>query len=316
MDNLVFAADLGGTNMRVALTDEKGRIHHRLKQPTPRGDSPQHVIDALVAALSQAATEASERVVAASIMVPGTVDQPNETVVQAPNLPSLNNFRLKEALEARLHMPVVLENDANAAAVGEHWMGAARNYGTVICVTLGTGVGGGMLLNGKLWRGAHGSAGEIGHTTVEPFGGPPCKCGNTGCLEVFTSATGLVRMASEELAAGASSTLKIDQLTAAKIYNAGVAGDAVALRVLAKLGDYLGAAFASLINLIDPDVIVVGGGVANGWDLFHRQMQAQIDQRAFKAAAALVKVVPAECGDDAGLLGAARLGFDEVLSRG
>jgi glucokinase len=315
-DNLVFAADLGGTNMRVALVDQSGKIHHRLKQPTPHGESPQVVIDALTSALAQCDSASRGQTVAASIMVPGTVDRANERVVQAPNLPSLNDFRLKQELEKQFNFPVVLENDANAAAVGEHWMGAARGVGTVVCVTLGTGVGGGIILEGKLWRGAHGSAGEIGHTTVEPFGGLECKCGNTGCLELFASATGLVRMTREDLAVSSSSILKVEELTAAQVYDAGVAGDDVALRVFAKLGDYLGVGLANLIDLIDPDLIVIGGGVANGWKLFEVQMHEQVNARTFKATPPLVKIVPAECGDDAGLLGAARLGFDEVLSHG
>jgi glucokinase len=306
-ESLVFAADLGGTNLRVALVDQSGKIHHRLKQPTPHGDSPQVVIEAITSALNQLPDNG--KTVAASIMVPGIVDRPNETVVQAPNLPSLSKFRLKEALESKFGFSVVLENDANAAAVGERWMGAARGYDTVICITLGTGVGGGVILDGKLWRGAHGSAGELGHTTVEPFGGGQCKCGNTGCLELFASATGLVRMMKEELAHG-------PELSAVEIYERGIAGNAVALRVFARLGDYLGAGLANLINLFDPEVIVIGGGVASGWRLFERQMRAQIANRAVKATAALVKIVPAECGDDAGLLVAARLGFDEVLSHG
>jgi glucokinase len=193
---LVFAVDLGGTHLRVALVDDSGKILQHLKQETPRGDSAGEIIDALVSAAEKWDCDKLP-VVAASIMVPGAVDSEKAVVVQAPNLPSLTNFPLKAELQNRLGWPVFLENDANAAAVGEMWLGAARGCCDVVSVTLGTGVGGGVILNGRLWRGSHGSAGEIGHTTVDPFSGLKCKCGNTGCLELFASATAIVRMAGE-----------------------------------------------------------------------------------------------------------------------
>ena len=205
---LVLAADLGGTHLRVALVDDTGRILEQLKQETPKGDSAELIVDALVnAAKSWHSDELP--VVAASLMVPGAVDCDKAVVVQAPNLPSLVNFGLKAALEDRLGWPVFLENDANAAAVGEMWLGAARGCRDVVSVTLGTGVGGGVILDGKLWRGAHGSAGEIGHTTVDPFSGVKCKCGNTGCLEMFASATAIVRMTREGLPSFPDSILKM-----------------------------------------------------------------------------------------------------------
>src|ERR1051326_5834271 len=157
-DRLVFAVDLGGTHLRVALVDDTGRILKQLKQETPRGDSASCIINALANAAEQWNDE-KQRVAAASIMVPGAVDSDKAVVLQAPNLPSLINFDLKAALEQRLGWPVFLENDANAAAVGEMWLGAARGCRDVMSVTLGTGVGGGLIFDGKLWRGPHGGAG-------------------------------------------------------------------------------------------------------------------------------------------------------------
>src|SRR4030095_13766570 len=219
-DNLVLAADLGGTHLRVALVDDSGRIHKQLKQESPKGVSPQCVTEALYNAARECgcfSDRVEGQVVAAAIMVPGTIDKNNASVVQAPNLSALNNFGLKAALEEKLGWPVVLENDANAAAVGEMWLGAARGCRNVICVTLGTGVGGGIILDGKLWRGTDGSAGEIGHTTVDPFGGVQCKCGGTGCLEMFASATAIVRMANELLPEFPGSTLRNVDLSAEKV---------------------------------------------------------------------------------------------------
>jgi glucokinase len=240
-------------------------------------------------------------------MVPGAVDSNKAVVLQAPNLPSLVNFGLKAALEQRLGWPVFLENDANAAAVGEMWLGAARGCSDVMSVTLGTGVGGGVILDGKLWRGSHGSAGEIGHTTVDPFSGLKCKCGNTGCLELFASATAIVRMTRESLSLFPETKLKSDELTAEKVYKAGRDGDELALTVFKRFGMYLGIGLANIINLIDPEIIVISGGAANGWDLFASEMYRQVEERAFRTAAQQVKIARSECGDNAGLLGAARL---------
>ena len=305
-ESLVFAVDLGGTHLRAALIDDGGRIFKQLKQETPKGDSALCIVNALVNAARQWDSDKLP-VVATSIMVPGAVDAEKAVVLQAPNLPSLVNFDLKAELEQRLGWPVFLENDANAAAVGEMWMGAARCCRDVISVTLGTGVGGGVILDGKLWRGSHGSAGEIGHTTVDPFSGLKCKCGNTGCLELFASATAIVRMTRENLAMFPESPLKSEELTAAKVYEAGRNDDELALAVFRRFGMYLGIGLANLINLIDPQIIVISGGAVNGWDLFAPEMYRQVEERAFRTTAQQVKIARAECGDNAGLLGAAKL---------
>jgi glucokinase len=309
-ERIVFAVDLGGTHLRVALVDENGRILNQHKQDTPKGDSAYDIIDALAHVSERWGCNALP-VVAISIMVPGAVDCAKAVVVQAPNLPSLVNFPLKAELEQRLGWPVYLENDANAAAVGEMWMGAARGCQDVVSVTLGTGVGGGVILDGKLWRGSHGSGGEIGHTTVDPFSGLKCKCGNTGCLELFASATAVVRMTREMSSLFPETCLKSDELTAEKVYDAGQNGDELALAVFKRFGMCLGIGLANLINLIDPQVIVLTGGVVNGWDLFACEMNRQVEDRAFRVTAKQVKIAKAECGDNAGLLGAARLALQD-----
>jgi glucokinase len=309
--SLVFAVDLGGTHLRVALVDDTGSILTQTKQETPKGDTGECVVAALVDAARNWESH-KQAVVAASIMVPGAVDSDNAVVLQSPNLPSLVNYALKAELEKRLGWPVFLENDANAAAVGEMWVGAARGCRDVVSVTLGTGVGGGVILDGKLWRGSHGSGGEIGHTTVDPFSGLKCKCGNTGCLELFASATAIVRMTRESLSSFPESRLKCDGLTAERVFEAGRAGDELALAVFKRFGMYLGIGLSNLINLIDPQIIVIAGGAVNGWDLFAEEMYRQVEERAFRTISQQVKIARAECGDNAGLLGAARLAFDEL----
>ena len=309
-ESLVFAVDLGGTHLRVALVDDTGRILQQLKQETPKGDSANCIIGALARA-AEAWHALKPKVIATSIMVPGAVDSNKAVVLQAPNLPSLIDFPLKAELERQLGWPVYLENDANAAAVGEMWLGAARGCRDVVSVTLGTGVGGGVILDGKLWRGSHGSAGEIGHTTVDPFGGLKCKCGNTGCLELYASATAIVRMTKEKLSSFPQSELKTDGLTAERVYEAGRNGDELARMVFQRFGMYLGIGLANLINFIDPEIIVIAGGAVNGWDLFAAEMYREVEERAFSATAQQVRIAKAECGDNAGLLGAARLALQD-----
>lgn len=303
---LIFAADLGGTHLRAATVDQNGCIHSRFKQNTPQVADANAIVDAIVSAVRE--FQRAGEISAVSLVVPGTVKVEEGAVVKAPNLPCLDGFPLAAALTEQLDLPAVLENDANAAAVGEMWQGAAVGCKTIICVTLGTGVGGGIILDGKLWRGVDGSAAEIGHMCVDPFGGVACTCGSRGCLEVFASATAIVRMTREASPRYPDSVLQgVEDLTAEMIFEAGQQGDELALEIFRRMGVYLGIGLANLINILNPEIIVIGGGVVNGWALFEKHMHQQVEERAFPLLR--VKIVRAKCGDDAGLLGAARLAF-------
>lgn len=312
---LVFAADLGGTHLRVATIDRHGKLHCRQMQPTPQAEKPSEIVRALIDAahlFQPSIPEGGGGISAVSVVVPGTVNVAEGVVVKAPNVPCLDGFRLAAALESELEWPVVLENDANAAAIGELWQGAGQGFRTLICVTLGTGVGGGIILDGKLWRGVDGSGGEIGHIGVDPFAGVPCTCGSRGCLEVYASATAIVRMTREARPRYPSSMLhNTEDLTSEKVYQAGKEGDELAIEVFRRMGVYLGIGLASLINVLNPEIVVIGGGLSNGWDLFEKHMHQQVLERAFPIPARRVKIVRAQCGDDAGLLGAARLAFKD-----
>jgi glucokinase len=311
----VLAFDLGGTHLRAAMVDESGTIHSSVKHRTPVTTAAADVVNALVAAAREAESRLppGQLIKAVSVAVPGSVNTASGVVVEAPNLSSLNGFQLAAALTSELGLAATVENDANAAAVGEMWRGAARGHRNIVCVTMGTGVGGGIILDGKLWRGINNSAGEIGHTCVDPFSDVSCTCGSRGCLERFASATAIVRMAREAQTRFPNSVLQpATQFTSADVYQAGVEGDALALEVMQRVGFYLGVALANLVCLLNPEMIVIGGGVANGWSLFAEEMRKQVTERAFPVAAAQVKIVRAEYGEDAGLLGAARLGFDSI----
>ena len=308
--SLIFAADLGGTHLRAATVDRHGKIQFRFKQNTPQARDPGAIVDAIVAAVRECEqqSDGANHISAVSLVVPGTVNVAEGAVVRAPNLPYLNGFHLAAALTEQLGLPTILENDANAAAVGEMWQGAAVGCNTIICLTLGTGVGGGIILDGKLWRGVDGAAAEIGHMCVDPFGGVACTCGSRGCLEVFASATAIVRMTREASPRYPESILQgTPDRTAEMIFEAGQQGDDLALEIFRRMGVYLGIGLANLINILNPEMIVIGGGVVNGWDLFEKHMHQQVEERAFPLLAARVKIVRAKRGDDAGLLGAARL---------
>jgi glucokinase len=315
--DLVFAADLGGTNLRSATVDQNGKIQFRLKQNTPQADKPEEIIRALVTAVRECKAQSEThggRISAVSVVVPGSVNVEQGVIVKAPNLSCLSGFPLAAALKKELKLPAILENDANAAAVGEMWQGAGRGRSTIVCVTLGTGVGGGIILDGKLWRGVNESAAEIGHMCVDPFGGVACQCGSRGCLEVYASATAIVRMARESGPRHPDTPLLTDEkLTAEKIYRAGTNGDELAVECFRRMGVYLGIGLANLINILNPEMIVIGGGVVSAWDLFAKHMHREIAERAFPVPASEVKVVPGECGDDAGLLGAAHLALHPNL---
>ena len=309
--DLVFAVDLGGTHLRAAIVDEDGKLRFRSKQSTPA------TTDAIVQALVSAARSCESRsaevgsVRAISVVVPGSVDLVAGSTRQVPNLSCLNEFPLTEVLSKELGRPAILENDARAAALGEWWRGAARGRRTIVCVTLGTGIGGGIILDGQLWRGVNGSAGEIGHVCVDPLSDVGCNCGSRGCLEVFASATAIVRLTRAALGRYPDSLLHASKnLTAEEVYRAGVKGDDLAVEVFRRMGDYLGIGLVNLINIINPEMIVIGGGAASGWDLFETAMNRRVIERGLPFPALQLPIVRAECGDDAGLLGAARLGFD------
>jgi glucokinase len=317
LDELVCAVDLGGTNLRAANIDGTGVIHHRVRTDSPSEKSAEGIVADIVKAVREceaAAIKRGAKLSSVAVLTPGSVQIETGIVLNAPNLPALEGFKPAPAIERALKRPVLIENDANAAALGEMWQGAARGCRTVICLTLGTGVGSGVVLDGKLWRGIDGIAGELGHTTVDPFGGVQCGCRNTGCLEVYASATAIVRMAREGISLYPSSTLHRianEELTSKKVFDAATAGDELAVDVFRRMGTYLGIAMANFINAFNPEVIVIAGGVAAAWDLFATRAREEVMNRAFPVPALRCRILRAECGDDAGLLGAAWLALEK-----
>lgn len=295
----------------MAAVDEQGKILYRTKRETPAGESASEIVRAMVESAVECRENCSGfQVRAISAAVPGTID--GGKIVTAPNLPALNDFAMAARLETGLGIKAVLENDANAAAIGESWLGASKNSSDSIFLTLGTGVGGGIIVGGKVLHGIDGRAGEIGHFSVEPFGAA-CRCGSTGCLEQYASASAIVRLAKELGAQFPESVLKNNaQPKAHEIFEAGKNGDPLALEVFRRMGFYLGAAISSLINILNPEVIAVGGGASAGWELFAPEMERTIRQRAYGGRLETTEILRGELGDDAGIIGAARLAFDAL----
>lgn len=307
MSKIVLATDLGGTNLRMAAIDEAGKILYRTKHETPKSERADEIVNAIISAARecQGKIENKGRVASVGCAVPATINAKQGIIMKAPNLPALDGFRLAAILSGELNTPVMLENDANAAAIGENWLGASKGVQSSVCVTLGTGVGGGVIIDGNILRGIDGTAGEIGHICVEPLGAP-CGCGSRGCVEQYSSATAIVRLTRELENQYPKSVLQNkSRLTSLDVYEAGKEGDDLALEVFRQMGFYLGIALADLVNVLNPEVIVIGGGAAAGWDLFIGHVEDQIRNRAFREPAERAKLVRAKLGDDAGILGAA-----------
>jgi len=308
--NAVLACDLGGTNLRMAAISHEGTVICRAHRPTPRTESASEIFSLI----RDAAAECHQKIpdgcelTGVAAAVPATVNFEQGVMLKAPNVPTLDGFPMRSALEAEFNLPAVLENDANAAALGENWLGASKGILNSVTVTLGTGVGGGIILGGELLRGVDGTAAEIGHICVEPFGAA-CGCGATGCVEQYASATAIVRLWNEFRAEGALIERSVagEDLSSFEIAEAARNSDPIALKVFETMGFYLGIAFADLVNVLNPEAIVIGGGLANAWEHFIDPVNKQIQGRAFREPAARAKVIPAVLGDDAGLLGVTKL---------
>jgi glucokinase len=315
MGAAVIGVDLGGTNLRTSLLTPAGDILDRRKEPTHAADGWSKVVKRLAENIAQQRETAVRRgfdVLAVGVGAPGVIHMDSGIVVKSPNFPDWNNLPLREELERALHIPVFIENDANAAALGEQWRGAGKGISSMILLTLGTGVGGGIVLDNKIWHGADGMAGELGHMTLVPDG-RQCTCGNTGCLETYASARGIVQSYREELGrALASAADVVREMTSEKIYQAAREGEAVARHVMREMGRMLGIGIANLINIFNPEMIVIGGGVKDAWQLFIDATREEVMRRAFRVPAERTQLVPSLLGDDAGMTGAAALALQKL----
>lgn len=309
----IIGIDLGGTNCRGALvcSGQLGPMHHMATRIDEGCDAFLTRLVEFCRSFVSMAQREGVSVRAVGMGAPGVIAA-DGTVTFSPNLLPLNGLPLAARLQARLQLPVSIFNDANAIAWGEALAGAGRGVASFVTVTLGTGVGGGLVLARRLWEGSDGAAGEIGHIMVEPQG-RPCGCGSRGCLEQYASATGIVLSVREHLATGEASALahlSEDELTSHRIALAAEAGDAVALAALREAGRRLGQVLAGVVNLLNLDAVVVTGGASESLDLMRPALEEEVACRAFAVPARRLRIVRGELGDHAGILGAASLALD------
>jgi glucokinase len=294
--------DVGGTYLKGARIDEAGRILASLHDPVEK-DPPAALLTQLAAAVRT--LETSGPVAGVGIGLPGIVDLGSGRVRSAPNLPALNGLDLAAEISQRTGRRCFPENDANAAALAEAWLGAGRDAETVLLITLGTGVGGGLVFHGKIWAGKSGYAGEIGHIQVDPEG-VPCGCGSWGCLETIAGIAGWVRRAEEEMATRPSALSGQAEISPETIVREAKAGDPVALDVMDDAARAVGIGIAATLNLLNLDRVVIGGGVARAGDVLLDRIVAHARQRTFAHVFADASFRLAELGTDAGVVGAAR----------
>lgn len=294
-----IGVDLGGTNLKAAAVSADGSMLERLNAATDLDHGPERIVDDIASCIEQLrAQRPSERLAGVGIGVPGFIRMAEGYIVGSHNLPPLNNYPIRDAIEQRLGTPVILENDANAAAMGEKWIGAGRDVDDLVLLTLGTGIGGGIISHGRVLHGFIGMAGELGHLTVVPNGNP-CGCGNRGCVEKHASATAIESMA-KLVALG-------DNLSAREVYDLAVKGEDRALRIFESMGEALGVALATLINVFNFPLYLMSGGVLAAWDYFYPALEREVKWRSFTYRNTATRIEKAILGNEAGLYGAAYL---------
>jgi glucokinase len=296
MPDFSIGVDLGGTNLRIAAVSGEGQLLEKVTFGSKGVPSRDQVIDQMCEAIQRLSDKyrTSGKFLGAGIGVPGIIDLQTGMMRKSANLPGWENYPVRDEIERRLGFPknaarVVIENDANVATLGEQWLGAARGVPNMAVVTLGTGIGGGIVLGGKIWHGMNGMAGEFGHVTIEPEG-LPCGCGSHGCAEQYASASAIMRMAREAVASGKAPSLaeaasSDPEFGAKSIYNLAIQGDEHARRIFRTFGRYLGIMLAGAINVLNLDMFVIGGGVSSAWDAFAPNMFEELRERSLVYAA-------------------------------
>jgi len=313
----VLAIDIGGTKIIAAIISSKGKIVAKEYHPTLAGEGVQAIIGWLFLAIDNLLKKNNidpSQLHSISIAAAGAIDFDRGVVTSSPNLPGWHNVPLRDIVSRKYKVNTFLINDANAAALGEHEFGAGRGVNNLILLTVGTGIGGGIIINGRLYSGPSGSAGEIGHMTID-VNGPRCSCGNIGCLEMLASGTAIAREAIRRISQGEDSSLthlvkgKIENITAEKVEAAARGGDSLASEVISQAATYLGVGMVNLVNIFNPEMIIVGGGVAKMGELLLEPARQVVKGRAFPLLAQAVRIVSAQLGEDAGVLGAAAFAY-------
>lgn len=316
MTEYALSADLGGTQLRVALVDREGALHERHATETLAQQGREAVVENLVRALGHVAGRVDKAsIVGIGVSMPGPIDPTDGTVYNPPNLPGWGTYSAKDRIEEALGMHASFANDASLAALAEHAYGAGRGHKDMIYLTISTGIGGGIIIDGRLYGGHKGFAGELGHMTIDRSG-PICNCGNVGCLEALASGTAVARIAGERLASGEDSVLSRRRggdggtVTAAQVAAAASEGDPMARSIMEEAASSLGVGIVSYMHIFDPEVIVIGGGMSQSFDQLLPGIEKEIQARVMAHQRERRPVIKSELGDDVSVLGAAALAFD------
>ncbi|MBI2940261.1 MAG: ROK family protein [Chloroflexi bacterium] len=324
VEPIVVGVDLGGTKIAAASATLTGQILHRVRHRTDAQAGPERIIAQIVEAVDAVTLRQHlplQGVTMIGVGAPGPTSCSRGIVYTAPNLAGWRDVPLRALIERATGLPVQVENDANAATVAEHRWGAGRGVRDLVYLTVSTGIGGGLIFGGRLYRGAAETAGEVGHITID-YDGPLCHCGSRGCLETFASGTAITRRARERIRAGEASVIESlangesERISAELVHQAAVGNDALACDLMREAGTYLGIGIASLTNLLSPARVIVGGGVAQAGELLLAPARAEVQRRAFRPAVAALEIVPAQLGVQAGLLGAIAVALDGLASGG
>ena len=306
--------DVGGTNVKIALVNDEGKILYSNSVPTRAEMGYEYTVNNIKQAIYDLLKETKlepKDIQGIGFGFPGQVDYRAGIVRNAPNIPGWVEIPIAKIFEDEFHIPTRVDNDVRCAALGELNYGAGKGCENLICITVGTGIGSGLVVNGKLVRGASNAAGEIGHIKLQMNGGPICGCGDTGCLEAFASGPAIVALAEDYIKGGKSTKYRElangAPITPYIVCEAAKAGDPVAQRIFTIIGEYIGIGMASVVNLLNPEKIIIGGGVADAGEYLLNPLSETLKKRAMKIAGETVKIVHAELGNTAGVIGASLL---------
>lgn len=310
-ENIYVGVDLGGTAIKVGICNEAGELLQTYEGPTETAKGVDTVINNIekyVRLIVEQSPYNWDQLAGVGAGVAGFTNIREGIIIFAPNV-GFKDVPIRALLEERLGKPVKIDNDANVAALGEAWSGAGRGVDNCVCYTLGTGVGGGIIINGKIYQGFGGMAGELGHITVVPdLEAIQCGCGKMGCLETVSSATGIIRMAKDAVERGDRTSLALAENIAAKeVFDAAKSGDEVALRIVNRAAYYLGKSMASVSAVLNPETFIIGGGVSKAGEILFNEVRAVFNKLTPEPLQRGVRIVPAELGNDAGVVGAAGL---------
>jgi glucokinase len=315
--DLFIGLDLGGTNLKYALGTKNGKIIKKQSRPSQADQSQNKIFENMFIAVEELKAEAEKRkdtILSIGVGSPGSINfETGQLNGKTPNLPSWANAPIKKTLEDRFDITTWADNDANIMALAEARIGAGKRFKNILCLTLGTGIGGGILINNQVLRGEHFSAAEVGHIIVE-YNGKRCNCGNKGCLEAYTTAPAMVRRYKEKLQRLGLAYNMYD-LNTEFIFQKATRNEGLAMETIVETCGYLGAGIASIANIIDPEVVIIGGGVSEAGDTFIKQIEESVKQYSIKSIMQNLKVVKAKMGNDAGIVGAILLAAENFSSK-